>query len=87
MKLYILLTVVQPPRALRRTLLLQKTRHLNEITLAIMVRIQENARVRTHHKQPSALLVNNGTALMTAGISTLNKHLSGGQQTSRLNLL
>jgi hypothetical protein len=76
-KLHISLMVVQPPRALRRTLLLQKTRHPNEITLAIIVRIQENARVRTHYKQPSALLVNNGTALMTAGISILNKHLSG----------
>jgi hypothetical protein len=55
---------------------LQKTRYLNEITLAIIVRIQENARVRTYYKQPSALLMNNGTALITAGILILNKHLS-----------
>jgi hypothetical protein len=55
---------------------LQKIRHPNEITLAIIVRIQENARVRTHHKQPSALLINNGTALITTSILILNKHLS-----------
>jgi hypothetical protein len=78
MKLHISLTVVQLPRVLRRTLLLQKTRYLNEITLAIIVRIQENARVRTHYKQLSTLLVNNGIALITTGISTLNKHLSSG---------
>jgi hypothetical protein len=77
-KLHISLTVVQLPRALRRTLLLQKTRYPNEITLVIIVRIQENVRVRTYYKQPSALLINNGTALITAGISTLNKHLSSG---------
>jgi hypothetical protein len=76
MKLHISLTVVQPPRALRRTLLLQKTRYLNEIILIIIVRIQENARVRTYYKQLSALLVNNGTVLITTSISTLNKHLS-----------
>jgi hypothetical protein len=55
---------------------LQKIRYPNEITLAIIVRIQENARVRTHYKQPSALLINNGTALITTSILILNKHLS-----------
>jgi hypothetical protein len=86
MKLYISLIVVQLLRATRRTLLLQKTRHLdNEENLATNL-------ARTlgsgHQKMDllrlklSALPVTNATTLRTVGTSIMNKHLSSGRQTN-----
>jgi hypothetical protein len=77
--------VVQPPRAMRRTLPLQKLRHLDEQNLVINLGTTPGSahkKIGLPKEELSALLVNNATALMTAGISTLNKHLSGGKQTS-----
>jgi hypothetical protein len=85
MKLYISLTVVQPPRAMRGTLLLQKLRYLDEQNLVINLGTtlgSAHKKIGLHKEEPSALLVNNATALMTAGISILNKHLNGRKQTS-----
>jgi hypothetical protein len=85
MKLHISLTVVQPPRAMRGTLPLQKLRHLDEQNLVINLGTTPGSahkKIGLHKEELSALLVNNATALITAGISILNKHLNSRRQIS-----
>jgi hypothetical protein len=70
---------------MRGTLLLQKLRYLDEQNLVINLGITLGSaykKIGLHKEEPSALLVNNATALMTAGILILNKHLNGGRQIS-----
>jgi hypothetical protein len=79
MKLYISLTVVQLPRVMRGTLLLQKLRYLDEQNLVINLGTtlgSAHKKIGLYKEELSALLVNNATALITTSISILNKHLN-----------
>jgi hypothetical protein len=70
---------------MRGTLLLQKLRYLDEQNLVINLGITLGSaykKIGLHKEEPSALLMNNATALMTAGILILNKHLNSRRQIS-----
>jgi hypothetical protein len=80
-----LLTVVQLPRVIRGTLLLQKLRYLDKQNLAINLATtlgSVHKKIELPKKELSVLLVNNTTVLTTASILTLNKHLNSRRQTS-----
>jgi hypothetical protein len=80
-----LLTVVQLPRAIRETLLLQKLRYLDKQNLVINLATtlgSVHKKIGLPKKKLSVLLINNTTALTTASILTLNKHLNSRRQIS-----
>ena len=86
MKLHISLIVVQPPRAIRRTLLLQKTRYLdikeNLATNLARTLGSGHQKMNLLRLRISAPPVTNATTSRTVSTSTMNKHLSGGRQTN-----
>ena len=80
-----MLIVVQLPRAMRRTLLLQKTRYLNEENLATnLARTLGSAQQKMGlpRLEKSALPATNVTTSKTVSTLTINKHLNSRRQTS-----
>jgi plasmid maintenance system antidote protein VapI len=76
---------VQLPRAIRRTLLLQKLRYLDKQNLAINLVITLGSmykKIELPKKRLSVLLINNTTVLTTASILILNKYLNSRRQIS-----
>jgi hypothetical protein len=80
-----LLIVVQLPRVIRETLLLQKLRYLDKQNLTINLAITLGSvykKIGLPKKKLSILLINNTIVLTTTSILTLNKHLNSRRQIS-----